>query len=183
MTSSDLDQPSRVPAGSVQTVREIDAQLCAPGSRFEIETVDLGGRPTRVWKHAPRSLGAALDQGRIAGGNRDFIVLGDERLTHEAHYDRVVRVAAALADLGVGKGDRVAIAMRNLPEWSISFFAAAMAGAVAVPLNAFWNGDELAFAIGDCGASVLVADGERLERVAAHAESLARLTVVGTRLE
>ena len=42
--------------------------------------------------------------------------------------------------LGVAKGDRVAIAMRNFPEWSIAFWAATAAGGVAVPLNAWWTG-------------------------------------------
>jgi acyl-CoA synthetase (AMP-forming)/AMP-acid ligase II len=54
--------------------------------------------------------------------------------------------------------------MRNVPEWSIAFFAATAIGAVAVPLNALWNGAELAFGVTDCGAKVLVLDGERIER-------------------
>ena len=67
-------------------------------------------------------------------------------------------------DLGVAKGDRVAIAMRNYPEWSVAFFAATMVGAVAAPLNAFWNGSELAFGVTDCGA-----EGARRRRRAARA--------------
>jgi long-chain acyl-CoA synthetase len=166
------------------TVRDIDARLCAPGERFEIEAVEVGGRVTRTWKHAPRSLREVLEQGSQVGGSRDFLVLGNERMTHAEHHDRVLRLATALVDeLGVAKGDRVAIAMRNVPEWSVSFFAAAIVGAIAVPLNAFWNGAELAFAIADCAPKVLVADGERLERLTAHAAELATIAVVGTRLD
>ena len=80
-------------------------------------------------------------------------------------------------------GDRVAIAMRNYPEWSIAFFAATIAGAVAVPLNAFWNGAELAFGVQDSGATVLVVDGERLERLVPHLADLDGVQVVGTRLD
>jgi acyl-CoA synthetase (AMP-forming)/AMP-acid ligase II len=106
-------------------VREIDELLCVPGSRFEIETVDVRGRPTRVWKHAPRTLGDLLDVGAANAGERDFLVLEDERLSHGEHRDRALRLAMALVDdLGVRPGDRVAIAMRNVPEWSIAFFAA-----------------------------------------------------------
>jgi long-chain acyl-CoA synthetase len=86
-------------------------------------------------------------------------------------------------ELGIRKGDRVAIAMRNLPEWSIAFFAATMVGAIAVPFNAFWNGDELAFAMSDCEPTILFADGERLERLARHPGVLGNVVLVGTRLD
>jgi long-chain acyl-CoA synthetase len=166
------------------SVRELDARLCAPGQPFELETIDIDGRPTRMWKNAPRSLVDALAQGSQTGGSRPFIVLEGERLSHEEHYARVLRFAAALVDdYGVKKGDRVAIAMRNLPEWSIAFFGAAVAGAIAVALNAFWNGAELAFALGDCTPKVLVADGERYERLRGHEDALASVALVGTRLD
>ena len=88
-----------------------------------------------------------LDRSREVGGDRALLVLGDERVSHVEHHDRVMRLAAALVDeLGVRPGDRVAIATRNLPEWSIAFFAAVVVGAIAAPLNAFWNGAEMAFA-------------------------------------
>jgi acyl-CoA synthetase (AMP-forming)/AMP-acid ligase II len=155
-----------------------------PGGRFEIEVVEIAGRPTRAWKHASRSLGDLLDRGAEAGGERDFLVLGDERLSHREHHDRVLRLAAALVeDFGVQKGDRVAIAMRNVPEWSIAFFAAAYAGAIAVALNAFWNGSELAFGIRDAAPRVLVADGERFERLLGYDEALDDVALVGTRLD
>src|SRR5260221_11428660 len=97
---------------------EIQATLCAPGQFFEIETVDIGGVPTSAWKNAPRRLDAVLRQGAAAGGARDFLVLDDERISHERHLRLAERFAASLVELGVRKGDRVAIAMRNLPEWS-----------------------------------------------------------------
>ena len=52
---------------------------------------------------------------------------------------------------GVKKGDRVGIAMRNYPEWVISFCAILSIGAVSVSLNAWWTEDELDYAIGDSG--------------------------------
>ena len=125
--------------------------------------------PTRTWKNAPATLGEVLEQGARNAGSRDFIVLGDERMSHERHFELVNRLAATLVDeLGVQKGDRVAIAMRNLPEWSVAFFAVTMVGAIAVPFNAFWNGEELAFAVSDCEPKILFADGERLERLAGY---------------
>ena len=163
---------------------EIVATLCGPGAPFEMDEVAIRGVRTRVWKNAEVCLGDVLDHGRKVAADRDFIRLGDERLTHGEHFERVVALASALRDdLGVRKGDRVAIAMRNYPEWSIAFFATTMIGAVASPLNSFWNGAELAFGITDSGSTVLIADGERLERLALHGDALDRVTVVGAHVD
>lgn len=124
-----------------------------------------------------------LLHGAASAGARDFLVLDEERISHERHLQLVERFAASVAELGVRKGDRVAIATRNLPEWSIAFFGAAMAGAIAVPINAFGTGDELAFAITDADANVVVADRERLERLATASSALAGRVVIGTRLD
>jgi long-chain acyl-CoA synthetase len=162
---------------------EIHAALSAPDQFFEIESIDIAGVLTRTWKNAPVNLAQVLEQGAQNAGSRDFIVLGDERMTHERHFDLVNRLATTLVDeLGIQKGDRVAIAMRNLPEWSVAFFAVTMIGAIAVPLNAFWNGEELAFAMSDCQPRILFADGERLERLAAQPDALEEILVVGTNL-
>ena len=152
---------------------EVDAELTAAGGPYEIETIEIDGLPTRVWKHTPVSLLAILEEGRRRGGDRDFIVNGDERISHETHFRRVAALAKVLRErYGVGKGDRVAIAMRNHPEWSIAFFAAVAAGGVAVALNGWWTGEELAFGLKDSGAKVLIADAERLERLAPHLAEL-----------
>ena len=168
----------------MSTFAEVDAELTAPGQFFAIETVDVRGTPTRVWAATPPTLADALEQGRVAGGDRPFLILGDERVTHHQHYERVVVLADRLVrELGVVKGDRVAIAMRNYPEWSVAFFATVLVGAIAVPLNAYGNGNELAFGVTDSGARVLIADGERLERLAPHVSELSDTAVVGTRLD
>jgi long-chain acyl-CoA synthetase len=81
----------------------------------------------------------------------------------------------------VAKGDRVAIAMRNYPEWVMAFWACQALGAVAVPLNAWWTGPELAYALRDSGAKVLVTDGERAERIRPELPGLAVAAVVTVR--
>ena len=58
--------------------------------------------------------------------------------------------------------------MRNLPEWVVAFWSAIAVGGVAVPLNAWWTGDELAYGISDSGAAALFCDPERLARLAPH---------------
>ncbi len=170
--------------GQRQSVRDVDAQLTAPGGPFEIEQVEVDGRPVRVWARAPRTIGDLLARGRELSPDRPFLILGDERMTHAEHSNRVAALASALVHrFGVGPGDRVAIAMRNLPEWSVAFFATTLLGAIAVPLNAFWNGAELAFALEDSEAEVLIADGERLERLADQHDAIAGVALIGTRLD
>ena len=82
---------------------------------------------------------------------------------------------------GVAPGDRVAIGMRNYPEWVTTFAAVTSIGAVAVALNAWWTADELAYGLRDSGATVLVADQERAERIAPMLADMAGLRVVSVR--
>jgi long-chain acyl-CoA synthetase len=144
---------------------EADRQLTDAGQIFEVEEIEVLGRPTKVWKNAPSTLASILELSR-AHGDKTFLVYEDERLTFEDHYRRCARLAGALRErFGVRVGDRVAIAMRNFPEWSIAFWAAAAAGAVVVPLNAWLTGPELQYGLADSGSKVLFADREREERL------------------
>ena len=91
----------------------------------------------------------------------------------------VAHLATILVErYGVEKGDRVAIVMRNFPEWSIAFWAAAAAGAIVVPLNAWWTADELEYGLRDSGAKVVFVDAERLDRLAEVLPGLDIATVV-----
>ncbi|MFI7455192.1 class I adenylate-forming enzyme family protein [Nonomuraea sp. NPDC049714] len=142
---------------------EVQAKLTAPGELFE--TVELGDTGIRTWKHAPTDHRALLDISRFHG-DKVFLVYEDEHITFEDHFRRVAALAGRLIeDYGVSKGDRVAIAMRNYPEWSIAFSAVLVCGAIAVPLNAWWTEPELAYGVNDSGAKVLIADAERAVRL------------------
>ncbi len=144
---------------------DIRGAMCAPGLPFEIEHVEIEGRDIRSWKKSASSM-AALVESSLKYGDADFIVYKDERLSYAEHYRRVAAVACQLVDrFNIRKGDRVAIAMRNYPEWSIAFWAAAAAGAVVVPLNAWWVSDELEYGLEDSGAILVFADAERLDRL------------------
>jgi len=133
--------------------------------RFAIAERHVGGVLQRSWVNAPRSL-REVWEASAAHADRDYLVYEDERYTYREAHRIVGSLAAALADrFGLGRGDRFAVAMRNYPEWAFSFWAGMMLGAVAVPLNAWWSADELAFALDDSGCSVVLADGERLDRL------------------
>jgi long-chain acyl-CoA synthetase len=148
-----------------RTNAEVTAQLTGPGQMFEMEEIGIRGIPTRVYKGAPATLRTVLDLS-LLHADADFLVYEDERTTFAEHY----RIAATIAhrlreEFGIEKGDRVAIAMRNLPEWVMGFWGAVTAGAVAVPLNAWWTGDELHYGLSDSGAKVVFVDAERAERI------------------
>jgi long-chain acyl-CoA synthetase len=163
------------------TLAEVTATLTAPGALFEIEEREIRGVRTRVWKNAPSSLRAVLEQSR-AHGDKVFLVYEDERMSFDEHFRRVGRLAHLLVeDWGIAKGDRVAIAMRNFPEWSIVFWAAAAAGAVVVPLNAWGTGKELEYGLSDAGARTLFCDTQRSERIARHLDGLPLERVVVVR--
>lgn len=141
--------------------------LTGAGAPFEMEEAQILGQPVRVWKHAPADLGVLLDLSR-QHGDRLFTILEGDRVTYDANWRATARLANRLLELGIRKGDRVAFAMRNLPEWPVIFFAVTTIGAVAVPLNAWWTGAELAYGIADSGAKLLIVDAERHERIRTH---------------
>jgi len=134
---------------------------------FEIRTVDVRGVQTKVFVNAPPSLRAIWDMSAAFADNV-YLVYEDERITFADAHRMVRSVARWLTEQGVQLGDRVAIATRNYPEYAVAFWAIQAIGAVAVPLNAWWTGAELAYGLADSGSVVLFADGERAERVAPH---------------
>jgi long-chain acyl-CoA synthetase len=143
------------------------ADAAATADLFAIDVVDIHGVPTKVFRNAPPSLRTIWDLSAAFAAN-DYLVYGDERVTYaDAHRD-VRAVARWLRDQNIRPGDRVAIATRNLPEWAVAFWAVQAIGAVAVPLNAWWTGPELAYGLSDSGAVALVVDDERAERIVPH---------------
>ena len=160
---------------------EAIAALTAPGAPFELEATEIGGIPMRVFRQAPASMRDVLAATAVHG-DRDFLVYEGERITYREHLGLVAGLAGHLADEhGIGKGDRIAIGMRNYPEWVISFWASMALGAIAVPLNAWWLGHELEYAITDSGAKALLIDGERLERLADVRQGLGVDVVIAAR--
>lgn len=153
------------PSWPALSVAEAHAVLTAAGARFEMEERLIRGVPIRCWKNAPPTLRDVFLNGR-AFGDRTFVVYEGDRASYESWARATLALARDLQAMGVQKGDRVAVVMRNLPEWPVAFFAAALAGAVAVPLNAWWTGAELEYGLADSGAKAAIVDTERFDRVA-----------------
>jgi long-chain acyl-CoA synthetase len=163
------------------TYDEAVAKVTGPGELFETTEADIDGITYTVFKHAPGSLRDIFGLARMRGDDA-FLVYEDERWSFADVMRHVDALGAALVEhYGVAKGDRVAIGMRNYPEWVIAYAAVLSVGAVVVSLNAWWTEDELDYALEDSGATVLVADAERVERATAPAARLGT-RILGVRL-
>lgn len=159
----------------VMTIAQCNALLTAPGAKFEMEETVIGGVKLRTYRQAPLTLRDCV-LGSVEWGEREFLIYQDERVTFAAHYKAVAHLAAMLrSEFGVKKGDRVAIIMRNYPQWAVGFYAAVSIGAIATPMNSWWTGEELEYGLSDSGAKVAIVDPEKLERIRDHLPKLSAL--------
>ncbi|HET6257432.1 MAG TPA: class I adenylate-forming enzyme family protein [Pseudonocardia sp.] len=157
------------------------ARFTAPAAEFEVVERLVRGIPTRVYSGGPQTLRELLLAG-AAFGERDFLVYGTERWTYAQHLRQVAGLARCLLEeYGLRKGDRVAVTMRNHPEWAPIFYATQVAGLVLVPLNAWWTAPELRYALLDSGARFVVADAERTALIAPHLDELGGIPLVEVR--
>jgi len=140
-------------------------ELTAPGAQFATTTIEVRGVPIKVFESALPSMRSVWEMAR-GYGDRDYVVYEDERYTF-AEADAIIRaLAARLVDVhGVQPGDRVALAMRNYPEWVFGYWAVISIGAAVVGMNAWWTTEEMQYGLSDSKPKVLIADGERVERV------------------
>ncbi|MET9558412.1 class I adenylate-forming enzyme family protein [Streptomyces sp. NPDC006645] len=156
------------------------AALTAPGAPFEVVRAENG---SLMYADGPRTLREFVET-TWAYGDRPFLV-GDDG-THLLDYGDFFAAATALANLfvdtyGLRPGDRAAVVLGDRPEWQTAFWAAQLAGLVAVPLDAAWTGDELGRVLDHCAPRLLLVDGERLPRVTGWAErARARVVVLGS---
>lgn len=163
---------SETPSFPAMTYEEAHGFLTGPGTPFEMDTVNIRGVDTRVYKEAPTNLREIFD-GSTDFDERTFLVYQNERLTYGEHRKAVHKLAHEFQNrYGVKKGDRIALIMRNFPEWSIVFWATVNIGAVIVPLNAWGTGPELEYGILDSGSKIVVVDAERMDRIKPHLEAL-----------
>ncbi|HLX59211.1 MAG TPA: AMP-binding protein, partial [Ktedonobacteraceae bacterium] len=84
------------------------------------------------------------------------IIYYGTRLSYARFSALANRFASALQRLGIKKGDRVAIALPNIPQYPIAFFGALRAGAVVVPTNPLYTEREMQHQLADSGARVVI---------------------------
>ena len=153
------------PAASelVEDLNSAIASLTAAGAPFSWTVQPVNGVGVRVYDSAVADMRAVWEMS-APYGDKDYLVYGDERYSYAEAHARVRALAHHLRTKhGAGPGTRVAISMRNYPEWVLSHWAAISVGAAVVGMNAWWTRPEMEFALNDCEPVALIVDGERLE--------------------
>ncbi len=142
-------------------------ELTGPGGDFEIVEADVLGNTIRSFRNAPKSIREFwLSTAQFA--DRTYLVYQDDRISYSEAHRQVNALAAWLFERGVRPGDRVAIAMRNYPEWMLIYWACCCVGVTVVGVNAWWTADEMAYGLNDSRPKIVFADAERLERMVAN---------------
>jgi long-chain acyl-CoA synthetase len=160
------------------TFDEACAQATGPGQIFEIGEADVRGHTQRVFVNAPGSL-RDLFAGIALRGDETFLVYEDERLSFGEVSQLIGATGAMLVErYGVQPGDRVAIAMRNYPEWIVAFAAITSIGAISVSFNSWWVEDEVTYALEDCAPKVAIVDEPRMQTALAGAAKTGTKLVV-----
>ncbi|PAV15027.1 long-chain-fatty-acid- ligase [Pyrrhoderma noxium] len=158
------------------SVPECDRIITAPGQPLEVEKAIINGIVLRVYKNLPNSLRRFWLDRPQEHQNRDYLVYENERYTYAQAADRAFKLASLMyTKYGVRKGDRVAILMRNLPEYMIIFWAIHLLGAVATLINAWAPPPTLKHCISMTDPKVIIVDPERADRLSGSLLSELRL--------
>jgi long-chain acyl-CoA synthetase len=148
--------------------------MMAPGAKYEVGAKTVNGIDYRVFLNIPQNMLGLYQEG-LEFSDQTFLVYENDRWTYRECYLRAAKIAQCLAnDFDIKKGDRVALTSRNYPEWITTYMAVTMMGAVIVPMNSWWLGNELEFGLQDSGAKVLFGDKQRIESVS---NKLAQLSI------
>ncbi len=156
------------------------AELTGPDQPYEIHIVDVNGSPVRSYRQVPSSL-REFWLASAEFGDADYLIFQDERISYRQAHEYVASIANWLQQQGIGQGDRVAIAMRNYPEWMLAYWAITSLGAAVVGVNAWWVAGELAYALEDSKPRLVICDHERLQRVIEVRDQFPDLGVVVVR--
>lgn len=157
------------PGWPAMSIEAANAALAGPGSPLALTETVINGVTYKTYVEAPPSLRHLFLAASEAFGPRDFLIYEDERVTVSAHAKAVAHFARSLVETHrIRKGDRVAIIMRNYPQWSVAFWAAVSIGAIVTPMNSWWTGDELEYGLNDSGAGLAIVDPQIFERIRDH---------------
>ncbi|GER88272.1 long-chain-fatty-acid--CoA ligase [Dictyobacter vulcani] len=147
-----MSDPSLIP--NTQTEQYSDEQTYATASYPWLQNYDQGV-PTHL-NIPERPLTSLLDTTAKKYPNQAAFVYYGNRITYAQFSHQANRFAIELQRLGVQKGDRVAIALPNIPQFPIAFYGALRTGAVVVPTNPLYTEREMQHQLADSGAKVLV---------------------------
>ncbi|MBR9911104.1 MAG: acyl--CoA ligase [Gammaproteobacteria bacterium] len=136
-----------------------------PGSAFEIATQSIDGVDYKTLVNAPANIVDLFAPAREFG-EREFLVYQDERWTFDDFFQQADQLAYQLVhQYKIEKGARVAIAMRNYPEWMTAFVAIISVGAIVVPFNSWGRAAELQYSLQDTETELVICDQQRYELI------------------
>jgi len=172
---SDADKSDQVVKHWLKEYRKSLERMTAVDGPFPLAEEDVQHYGTsqryRCWQKGPNSivhhtLRELYGDCFARYSDKEFLVYEGERFTFSQAMEISVALSRALRhNYDVQRGSCVAIAGRNFPEWVFTFVAVTShLGAVALPVNAWWTGNELKYGLEDSQSCLLVADMERLER-------------------
>ncbi|MEL7545579.1 MAG: AMP-binding protein, partial [Pseudomonadota bacterium] len=162
----------------VMSIADANAFIAASDTPLKLGDATVDGVQMKIYEDAPPTVRAILEASDV-WAERDFLVYEDERVTFDTFRRAVEHFAGVLIETyGVKKGDRIAIIMRNYPQWPVPFFAALAIGAIAAPMNSWWTGDELEYGLQDSGTKLAIVDPDILERVRPFLDKLSDLEAV-----
>ena len=147
----------------LDVLKQVTETLTAPDQMFAITETNVRGNTMKTWANAPATLRDAW-LSTAEHGDNDYLIFQDERWSYNQAHEEVARIASWLLASGIKQHDRVAIAMRNYPEWMLCYWAIASIGAVTVGVNAWWVAEELKYGLKDSEVKALICDIERLNR-------------------
>lgn len=163
-------------------LKQVWKELTGPDAAFEIEEIEVRGNSIKSYRAAPQSLRETwLSTQKF--GERDYLVYGKERWTYAQAHKETASIAHWLKQQNISHGDRVAIAMRNYPEWMLCYWACVSQGITVVGINAWWVAKEISYALEDSIPKVLICDSERLARFNEIRSDFDDIQVVGVRVE
>ena len=160
-----------------QEGRETLATELSKEGMFELQKKTIRGNEYNVFVNVPQNLYEYF-QFALIHGEWEFLAYEDESYKYQEVLNNAAGLAHVLIDqYRLKKGDAVAFSMRNYPEWIYSYMAVTSIGCVAVPLNSWWQGEELDYGITHSEAKVFIGDDERLQRLEGLVEDVPRISV------
>lgn len=152
-------------------------QLTGPGGPFELAEEDVLGERMLVFRTRPHSLREILMES-AAHGDKEYMVKDDRRISFLEHLRLVASVARALSErYDIGRGDVVAIAAANCPEWVVSFWAVTSLGGTVAAFNGLWTADELRYGLDHAEPKLVIGDRRRLARIDRETTAVPQLEI------
>ena len=160
------------PANRLAVLEQVTAE-----GMLSLKKETVRGNEYHVFAEAPNNLREFFEIG-LLHGDWEHIVYEEDRITYPETYARANQLGNVLQSaFGIEKGDKVSFSMRNYPEWMFCYMAITSIGAIVVPLNSWWQGDELEYGITNSESKLFIGDEERLDRLGDRCSDVAKISV------